>query len=125
MTQHLLCAGNSLLFIFILSSWQAMSSRAVAHPSRPQIRISSTFFWHLSSDYDLEPIPMLAKQATFRGGASQNQLDDGIKLPVYGRMKVGRQVEKYVTFMIVCSVVYLSDLHGLPFSELRHIALMT
>ncbi|KAG8754685.1 hypothetical protein FRC12_011123 [Ceratobasidium sp. 428] len=64
-------------------------------PERPLIRISSTFFWHLSSDYDLAPIPQLAKAA-----ASKNALDED-KF-TYEPMKVGTQVQM----------------------ELKHIALM-
>lgn len=73
-----------------------MSSRALAHPERPQIRISSTFFWHLSSDFDLAPIPRLAEQAASLQGTSNNHIDDA-KPPVYQNMKVGQQVQKYVT----------------------------
>lgn len=58
---------------------------------RPLIRISSTFFWHLSSDYDLVPIPSLAD----RGRANTVEQvrvgydDDTVYMP----MKVGQQVQ--------------------------------
>jgi isopenicillin N synthase-like dioxygenase len=71
---------------------------------RPLIRISSTFFWHLSSDYDLAPIPSLAKRSndtrvqSSNMGISAGDLEDTI----YEPMKVGQQVQ----------------------SELRHIELM-
>jgi len=59
------------------------------YPSRPLIRISSTFFWHLSSDYDLVPIPALAARA---GNFSTNDGEES----VYQPMKVGAQVQEYV-----------------------------
>ncbi|KAI0348347.1 Clavaminate synthase-like protein [Trametopsis cervina] len=76
----------------------AIERRKVHNPSRPLIRISSTFFWHLSSDYDLAPIPTLHQRA--RAIATQSvgpQLDT-----IYEPMKVGHQVQ----------------------NELKHIALM-
>ena len=42
---------------------QAIEQRKVEYPDRPLIRISSTFFWHLSSDYDLVPIAALKDKA--------------------------------------------------------------
>ncbi|KAK3934270.1 hypothetical protein QBC46DRAFT_400326 [Diplogelasinospora grovesii] len=71
-------------------------------PDRPLVRISSTFFWHLSSDYDLTPIPALAHQAR-QVRAEQFDLgkDEGEEVE-YPAMKVGEQVQ----------------------SELKHIALM-
>ena len=42
---------------------QAIERRKVEFPDRPLIRISSTFFWHLSSDYDLVPIAALKDKA--------------------------------------------------------------
>ncbi|KAH9997744.1 hypothetical protein BJV74DRAFT_877297 [Russula compacta] len=78
--------------------------RKIEFPDRPLIRISSTFFWHLSSDYDLAPIQPLAKrskdvkvQHTGRGLSI-----DGAEDAVYEPMKVGQQVQ----------------------NELRHIKLM-
>ncbi|KAL8403813.1 hypothetical protein RB594_008896 [Gaeumannomyces avenae] len=71
-------------------------------PDRPLVRISSTFFWHLSSDFDLAPIPKLAEEAR-RVRAEQFNLgrDEGEE-PEYTPMKVGKQVQ----------------------NELKHIALM-
>ncbi|KAL8308931.1 hypothetical protein RB593_006980 [Gaeumannomyces tritici] len=71
-------------------------------PDRPLVRISSTFFWHLSSDFDLAPIPKLAEEAR-RVRAEQFNLgrDEGEE-PEYAPMKVGKQVQ----------------------NELKHIALM-
>ncbi|KAF8225108.1 Clavaminate synthase-like protein [Tricholoma matsutake] len=77
-----------------------IEERKVENSDRPLIRISSTFFWHLSSDYDLVPIPSLAD----RGRANTVEQvrvgydDDTVYMP----MKVGQQVQ----------------------TELKHIALM-
>jgi len=78
--------------------------RKVEFPDRPLIRISSTFFWHLSSDYDLAPIPSLAERASF---AKIQSKDPGLSIEdaentTYEPMKVGQQVQ----------------------SELKHIELM-
>jgi len=78
--------------------------RKVEFPDRPLIRISSTFFWHLSSDYDLAPILSLAKRAS---AAKIQSKDQGLSIEdsedtTYEPMKVGQQVQ----------------------SELRHIELM-
>jgi len=76
-----------------------MANRSVAYPDRPQIRISSTFFYHLSSDYDLSPIPQLSEKAPVY---ARGLLDPTADQPVYEAMKVGHQVQ----------------------NELQHIALM-
>jgi len=76
---------------------ETLERRKIEQPERPLIRISSTFFWHLSSDYDLEPIPSLSSRARALG-ADQNNDEEN----VYQAMKVGQQVQ----------------------NELRHIALM-
>ncbi|CAE6449131.1 unnamed protein product [Rhizoctonia solani] len=73
----------------------AMERMRTQDPTRPLIRISSTFFWHLSSDFDLKPIPQLVEAA-----AAKNPLDED--KPIYEQMKVGMQVQ----------------------NELKHIALM-
>ncbi|KAG8767320.1 hypothetical protein FRC12_006313 [Ceratobasidium sp. 428] len=65
---------------------QAIERTRTENPERPLIRISSTFFWHLSSDYDLVVIPQLAKAA-----ASKNTLDGDTS--IYEPMKVGTQVQ--------------------------------
>lgn len=61
---------------------------------RPLIRVSSTFFWHLSSDHDLAPVPALAERAR-RLGEEQRRLgrDEG-PAAVYPPMKVGHQVQR-------------------------------
>lgn len=61
-------------------------------PDRPLIRISSTFFFHLSSDHDLVPIPELAAHAStrFHNQGSSEEKDE----EQYKSMKVGQQVQK-------------------------------
>lgn len=68
--------------------------RKVEVPDRPLVRISSTFFWHLSSDFDLAPILSLAEESK-RARAEQFNLgkDEG-EVVVYPTMKVGQQVQK-------------------------------
>ncbi|KAG2076908.1 Clavaminate synthase-like protein [Suillus decipiens] len=76
---------------------QVVERRKESHPNRPNIRISSTFFWHLSSDFELVPIPKLSERAhAFNPSQTAN------KHMTYERMKVGQQVQ----------------------NELKHIALM-
>ncbi|KAI0375255.1 Clavaminate synthase-like protein [Pilatotrama ljubarskyi] len=82
---------------------QAIERRKRENPDRPLIRISSTFFWHLSSDYDLVPIPALQEKArALRADAVNLGKVDLHEETVYEPMKVGQQVQ----------------------NELRHIALM-
>ncbi|KAJ3984574.1 hypothetical protein F5890DRAFT_1516071 [Lentinula detonsa] len=82
---------------------QVIERRNVENPGRPLIRISSTFFWHLSSDYDLIPIPSLVERAEALDALDVAQIQlRGYVTPVYPPMKVGQQVQ----------------------NELKHIALM-
>ncbi|KIM47745.1 hypothetical protein M413DRAFT_439417 [Hebeloma cylindrosporum] len=75
---------------------QVIDKRKVAFPDRPLIRISSTFFWHLSSDYDLIPIPALIDQArALRDAHVRAGKSDGDEV-LYQPMKVGHQVAKRV-----------------------------
>jgi len=71
-----------------------IEKRKAAFPDRPLVRISSTFFWHLSSDFDLAPIPKLADEAR-RLRAEQFNLgkDEGREVE-YPPMKVGQQVQR-------------------------------
>ncbi|KAA1467953.1 Clavaminate synthase-like protein [Dentipellis sp. KUC8613] len=71
------------------STLQTIETRKVQYPDRPLIRISSTFFWHLSSDYDLAPIPTLAKRVEELRKAAEDE-----DVAVYEPMKVGQQVQK-------------------------------
>ncbi|KAL2150495.1 hypothetical protein VTH82DRAFT_7058 [Thermothelomyces myriococcoides] len=81
---------------------QVIEERRARLPDRPLIRISSTFFWHLSSDYDLVPIPELAERAKLvRAQQFDLGRDEGEEVE-YPPMKVGEQVQ----------------------NELKHIALM-
>ncbi|KAI0199435.1 Clavaminate synthase-like protein [Astrocystis sublimbata] len=79
-----------------------MARRQEEEPERPLIRISSTFFWTLASDFDLVPIPKL-EQTAREVRAEQLDLgrDEG-QAVTYPPMKVGEQVQQ----------------------ELKHIALM-
>ena len=74
---------------------QTIERRKIDNPDRPLIRISSTFFFHLSSDYDLAPIPSLAKKAQDIRLDGQNLgTTDSVEDTVYETMKVGQQVQK-------------------------------
>lgn len=67
-------------------------------PDRPLIRISSTLFWHLGSDFDLVPVPELAEKARkLRTLQSKAGKDEGEETE-YPAMKVGHQVQKYVCY---------------------------
>ncbi|KJA25905.1 hypothetical protein HYPSUDRAFT_37391 [Hypholoma sublateritium FD-334 SS-4] len=69
-----------------------IEKRKETFPDRPLIRISSTFFWHLSSDYDLIPIPVLIDKARDlrkdHVGTGESDTVQAVYLP----MKVGQQV---------------------------------
>jgi isopenicillin N synthase-like dioxygenase len=64
------------------STLEVIEKRKVENPDRPLIRISSTFFWHLNSDFDLEPIPELKARVERMGE----------EVGTYPKMKVGDQV---------------------------------
>ncbi|KAI0146403.1 Clavaminate synthase-like protein [Xylariaceae sp. FL1272] len=89
--------------VVVNASTQAViSQRKEQFPDRPLVRISSTFFWHLASDFDLKPIPQLEEKARAVRAEQFNLGRDEGKEVVYEAMKVGEQVQ----------------------SELKHIALM-
>ncbi|WRT69871.1 uncharacterized protein IL334_006862 [Kwoniella shivajii] len=67
--------------------------RKVEFPDRPLIRISSTFFWHLTPDYRLVPIPTLRKEAENRFGRQEE----------YGEMLVGDQVRRELGLIALLS----------------------
>ncbi|KAI0828743.1 Clavaminate synthase-like protein [Hypoxylon sp. FL0890] len=72
---------------------KTVEARRRDFPDRPLVRISSTFFWHLSSDYDLAPIPALAEQAkAVRVANFDLGRDEGDEVE-YAPMKVGQQVQ--------------------------------
>lgn len=74
---------------------ETMERRKIEHPDRPQIRISSTLFWHLNSDFDLAPVVALAERAkTLRGEQEKLGRDEG-REGEYPPTKVGHQVERY------------------------------
>ncbi|KAK9413968.1 hypothetical protein SUNI508_11420 [Seiridium unicorne] len=81
---------------------KVVERRKKEFPDRPLVRISSTFFYHLSSDYLLSPNEILAEQARqIRANQFQLGRDEGEEVE-YPPMKVGQQVQ----------------------NELKHIALM-
>ncbi|TLD33199.1 hypothetical protein PspLS_00995 [Pyricularia sp. CBS 133598] len=84
------------------ATMDVVERRKRENPDRPLVRISSTLFWHLSSDFDLVPIPQLAEKAkAVRAEQFNLGRDEGEEVE-YPPMKVGKQVE----------------------NELKHIALM-
>ncbi|KAG6901815.1 hypothetical protein C0995_007614 [Termitomyces sp. Mi166 len=70
-----------------------IATRKAQYPDRPLIRISSTFFWHLSSDFDLAPIPeLLACAQVIREEQARSGREE--ECTVYELMKVGHHVQK-------------------------------
>lgn len=97
-TIELLRSAISIFFaiisLFIRYLDQAIEKRKMEFPDRPLIRISSTFFWHLSSDCDLVPIAALKDKADIlRSQNLQAGLYEGDEVD-YKPMKVGEQVRK-------------------------------
>ena len=77
--------------------YQTVETRKTQFPDRPLVRISSTFFWHLSADYDLAPIPELVTKAYARRADAINLGRTDVEEEViYETLKVGQQVQKYV-----------------------------
>lgn len=72
---------------------QTIEKRKEDFPDRPLVRISSTLFWHLSSDFDLAPVPELATRANEVRAAQHNLGRDEGAVPEYPPMKVGHQVQ--------------------------------
>ena len=99
-----------MINIVSLTILQTIERRKQTHPGRPLIRISSTFFYHLSSDYDLAPIPELATQAK---ALNAEQVNTGVvtEETEYVPMKVGQQVQKSVFrlpllfYLLMCAAV--------------------
>lgn len=73
---------------------KVINERKEKLPDRPLVRISSTFFWHLSSDFDLAPVPQLAEKAKEVRAAQFNLGKDEGAEPEYPPLKVGEQVSK-------------------------------
>lgn len=73
---------------------ETIKKREVQFPERPSIRISSTFFWHLSSDFDLTPMEELAARARALRLEQMNLGRDEGEEVAYPPMKVGQQVQK-------------------------------
>ena len=73
---------------------QAIKRRKAEFPDRPLLRISSTFFWHLSPDYYLVPIAALKDKADIlRARNLEAGFDEGDE-EIYEPMKVREQVLK-------------------------------
>ena len=73
---------------------RVIEDRRARFPERPLVRISSTFFWHLSSDHDLVPIRELAERArAVRAQQFDLGKDEGEEVQ-YPPMKVGEQVQR-------------------------------
>ncbi|KAI5121315.1 hypothetical protein M0805_003782 [Coniferiporia weirii] len=84
------------------STLETVTRRQQKYPERPLIRISSTFFFHLSSDFDLAPIPSLVARAKALRTSTVSPGNEMEEESLYEPMKVGQQVQ----------------------NELRHIALL-
>jgi hypothetical protein len=77
-----------------------MEQRKRDMPDRPLIRISSTLFFHLSSDFLLSPNERLAERARqIRAEQLKIGRDEGEEI-VYPPMKVGQQVFKYACILL-------------------------
>ena len=73
---------------------RAIERRKVEFPDRPLIRISSTFVWQLSPDYDLVPITALKDKAAIQRAKNlEAGLNEGDEV-IYEPMKVSEQVRK-------------------------------
>ncbi|KAI1350209.1 hypothetical protein F5Y01DRAFT_286659 [Xylaria sp. FL0043] len=71
-----------------------INKRKEEFPERPLVRISSTFFYHLASDFELVPIPELAERArVVREEQARLGRDEGAAVEYRG-MKVGEQVQE-------------------------------
>ncbi len=100
---------------------ETIARRKADFSDRPLIRISSTFFWHLSSDFDLVPIPALAERARVVKAEQFNLGKDEGEDVVYPAIKVGHQVEESVHNHPPCRCLPAANHSN---RELKHIALM-
>lgn len=82
-----------------------MERRRREFPGRPLVRISSTLFWHLGSDFVLEPVEELRERARgVRREQSALGRDEGEEKE-YLPMKVGHQVQGYVALFFCVSPI--------------------
>jgi hypothetical protein len=73
----------------------AVERRQREAPDRPLIRISSTFFWHLESDYTMRPIEECVRRARELEKGKDIGPDRGYDGGEgYPEMKVGEFVQK-------------------------------
>ncbi|KAI2643731.1 hypothetical protein GGS21DRAFT_497905 [Xylaria nigripes] len=85
------------------STLATVAKRTAEFPDRPLVRISSTFFWHLASDFDLAPIPALAERArAVRAEQFTHGRDEG-ELVAYKDMKVGTMVQQELKHIALLS----------------------
>ncbi len=73
---------------------ETMQRRSKESPDRPQIRISSTLFWHLNSDFDLTPVPELAQRAKDLRAEQEHLGRDEGREGTYPPTKLGLQVQE-------------------------------
>ncbi|KAI0403364.1 hypothetical protein F4802DRAFT_294299 [Xylaria palmicola] len=71
-----------------------IARRRAARADRPLVRISSTFFWTLASDFDLAPIPALADKARAVRAEQEGRGRDEGEAVDYVPMKAGEQVQQ-------------------------------
>ncbi|PHH60741.1 hypothetical protein CDD81_1279 [Ophiocordyceps australis] len=72
---------------------EAVERRRRDFPARPLIRISSTLFWHLGSDFDLTPVERLAERARALHEEQVELGRDEGEMAVYAPIKVGELVQ--------------------------------
>ena len=78
----------------VLHHDQVIERRKVEFPDRPLIRVSSSFFWNLSLDFDLVPITALEDKAGIvRRKNLEAGLEEGDEV-FYEPMKVAEQIRR-------------------------------
>jgi hypothetical protein len=92
------------------STLEAIESTRSLRPERPLIRISSTFFWHLSSDYELRPLPGL-------------KIEKREVAKEYLPIKVGSFVQASVFPLLFSTCIDMLRSYAAS-RELKHISLM-
>ncbi|KAI0551110.1 Clavaminate synthase-like protein [Xylaria curta] len=106
------------------STLSTIAQRQTEFPDRPLIRISSTFFWTLASDFDLAPIPALEERARALRAEQLNLGRDEGREVTYPAMKVGEQVQQCVFSPFPGFPSLWSYASSSSSSSLNHIALM-
>ncbi|KAI0196781.1 hypothetical protein EV127DRAFT_87736 [Xylaria flabelliformis] len=109
------------------STLSTIAQRQTEFPDRPLIRISSTFFWTLASDFDLAPIPALEEKARALRAEQLNLGRDEGREVAYPAMKVGEQVQQCVFdpfpwlsfFSVLCVFIFFCISFFFPKYEIR------